>query len=549
VNGDSAVIAYNAEPDTLNPLTTSSANGKTFLYGSNWSQVFETLLQYDPDNRWKVTKPLLAEGYPEISPDHLTYIFTVRDGVKWHDGTPFTAEDVLFSAKATFCPGIDDAAVRSNTGDLVNVEIVDPRKIRFTMRKPYFLDATQLGLMYIVAKHVFDPQGVLDKYTFPELVSAKANSNAVLKKFAEEFNKSPNARTPIGTGPYKFEKWDSGRELSLVRNDGYWGKKPYLNRLTFRVIPDYTTALTALKAGDIDLQPRLLPVQYTQQTSGPGFDERFAKSKYPLLGYYYIGWNEEKPFFKDKRVRQALTMLLDRANIVNGVRFGLATVAVGPFHPSSADYDSNIQPWPYDAVRALQLLDEAGWTDHDGDGIRDKDGVPFRFEFLGQAQNNFFDQLAPIVKESLRKAGIEVQEKRLEFNVVVSNLKDHNFDAAVSAWTSDLETDPFQLWHSTQAKDHGSNFVCYQSPDVDKILEDARLEFDAQKRKQLYWRFQEIIHQDQPYTFLFYPEESAAYSKRFQNVAFIPPRPNYDLNSWFVPEVDQKYTHFTASRR
>ena len=541
-DGDWIVVRYESDPDTLNPINTATANGRNALFGANWSQVYETLLQYDRDNKWSRTKALLAESYPETSPDHLTYTFTIRRGIQWHDGQPLTAEDVVFSAKAVLCPGVDDAVVRSDYVDLIGVEIVDGRKVRFKMKQPHYLNASKLGSLPVLPKHIFDRDRLLDNVRLEDVINTDNKTNASFQKFASQFNQHPNNRKPVGTGPYKFEKWDTGQEITLVKNTGYWGTRPHLDKIVFKIIPDYTSALAALKSGEIDFQPRLSTVQYAQQTSGPAFDEKFAKARYPYPSYYYIGWNQERPFFRDKRVRQALTMLLNRQQLIDTIRFGLATIcSTAEFRPDSPDFNSDIKPWPYDPQRAVKLLDAAGWIDHDGDGLRDKDGVPFRFEFLAASQNPLANQLIPIVTEEFRKAGIEVKERRLEFALLVDTLRDHRFDAALGSWVADLEVDPYQIWHSSQSANRGSNFISFKNAEVDTLIENAQIEFDPKKRKGAYRRLQEILHEEQPYAFLFFPQETAAYSKRFQNVTFVPARPGYDLNTWFVPRPLQRF--------
>jgi peptide/nickel transport system substrate-binding protein len=160
---------------------------------------------------------------------------------------------------------------------------------------------------------------------------------------------------------------------------------------------------------------------------------------------------------------------------------------------------------------------------------------------MGTAQNQFTDQLLPILKEEFRKVGIDMAERRLEFTVQVENLRDHNFDVSALNWVSDLVGDPYQLWHSSQSRERGSNYVSFHNEEVDRLIEQARMEFDPERRKQLYWRFQEILHDEQPYTFVYYPLEAAAYHRRFQNVVWLPARPGYDLSAWFVPMSSQKY--------
>jgi peptide/nickel transport system substrate-binding protein len=417
--------------------------------------------------------------------------------------------------------------------DLINVELLDGRRIRFSFRKPYVLNDYATGYTVpIIPKHIFDPDGLLDLFNFGDIIGPKGTTDPRIKQFAEAFNRHPNNRRPVGTGPYKFERWETGKEIVLIRNDSYWGEKPYLDRLLFRIIPDPATALAALKAGELDAHFRLLPVQHTKDTNGADFAARFQKATYTVPQFYYIAWNEDRPYFKDKRVRQALTMLVNRQQIVDSLRFGLGTVAASPFFPGSPDHNPNIKPLVHDPKRAADLLDEAGWKDHDGDGIRDKDGIPFRFEISGPAGGGFAAQLIPVLKEEFRRVGIVTSERLLEFAVFIQTTTDHRYDAALNAWSLPLRADLYQIFHSNMIENRGANWISFRNMDSDRLLEQAQVEFDSQKRKQILWKWQEIIHDEQPYTFMFYPMEVAAYAKRFTKVTWIPNRPGYDLNRW-----------------
>jgi peptide/nickel transport system substrate-binding protein len=539
VQGDWVIVRFESEPDVLNPLTTNASLAQYVMWGAKNSQVYELLMGYNTKD-WDVTEPLLAEGPPTISDDHLTYTIKVRDGVKWHDGKPFTVDDVLFTYKAAACPTTDAARYRSSLTDLADIQ-TDGRTIKFVMSKPnvFNLRNAVTNIMPIMPKHVFDEKGLLDGFTYKDIVSSKAKTDPKIKEFGEQFNKHPANRAPIGTGPYKFEKWESG-EIVLTRNDEYWGKKPYLDKIVYRIITDYAAALTALKAGEVDLQPRLQPIQYNEQTSGQAFEGEFSKVSYSIPNEFQIFWNNERPFFKDKRVRQAMTMLIDRQKIIDTIRLGFGQIGVSPFVPGSRDFNPNIKPLPYDPKRASELLDEAGWKDHDGDGIRDKDGVRFKFEFIGSAGSAVFKQLAPALAEGLRKAGIEMTDRVVDSAVLTQTLKDHRFDASVLGFTFDLVQDPYQLFHSSSAAG-GNNLENFKNAESDRLLEQARQEFDDEKRKEIYWRWQELIQEEQPVTFLYYVKEPAAYSKRFQNVQWIPIRPGYDLMTWWTPKSSQKY--------
>jgi len=530
----SAVVRLEGEPDVLNTTLSTSPFSNYVLVGALGSMLCEQLLRYDATTGLP-TVPGLAAGYPEVSDDHRVYTFTIREGVKWQDGRPFSAEDVLFTVKAAMTPSVDSAAFRSYFSSLADAELVGSNRIRFHMSEPYWLNDASLSTNIVpLPRHVFDPDGLLDRYKFRDIVDAKAAGDPVLKKFGESFNSNPANRAPVCTGPYKLEKWTAGQELVLVRNEQYLGEKPHLDKVVYKIIPDATTALTALKSGQIDFVPRLAPAQFHEQTGGRAFQEQFVKTTYHVPQMTYIGWNETRPFFADKRVRQALTMLVDREKVIEAVRRGMGSMAASPFAPGSPDFNPNIQPLPYDRQRALALLDETGWTDHNGNGIRDKNGIEFKFEILVSASNAAGPALLDILQDAFGKAGMTVTGRRLEAAVFQSTLRDQKMDASIGNWITSLQFDPHQLLHSDSARNRGSNYFNFRNAEADALMEQARIEFDAEKRKQLYWRFQEIFHDEQPYTLLYYPADAAAYHNRFQNVQFLHQRPGYDLTLWSV---------------
>ncbi len=541
VQGDWLIISREAEADNLNRIIGTNTYSAELWTGAMGSFIGENLLGYDGET-WRVERPLLAESYPEISDDRLTYTFTIREGVRWHDGEPFSAEDVLFSIKATMLPFVDSASKRSYFGDLADVA-VNGRQIQFRMERPYWMNAEVLGFeLVVIPEHVFDPDGVLGDYSYGEIISAATRNDERLRGFGEQFNRHPANRAPIGTGPWKFESWESGSEIVLTRNDDYWGDKAYLDRLVYRIISDSTAALTALKSGETDMFPRMTPIQWAQQTDDANFNAQFTKTNFALPSFTYVGWNAEGPFFSDRRVRRAMTMLIPRQRIIDTIRFGLADIAVGPFNPSAPDFNSDINPWPYDPGQAAALLDEAGWTDSNGNGIRDREGIEFRFEMQSSSGSQFARQFSSILEDEFQRVGVEMETRLLEFTTLVENARDHQFDANMLGWISDLYNDPYQLWHSSQAVDRGSNYVSFINEESDRLIEEARTEFDPVRRRDLYWRFQEILHEEQPYTFVMYSQESAAYHRRFENVEWIPPYPGFDVTKWFSPIGTQRFS-------
>lgn len=502
-DGDWLINHLSAEPATLNLIISTDA------YASDINDyIYESLLKRDEKTLEMV--PVLAESW-EISEDHLTYTFHLKKDVHWQDGEPFTARDVLFSFDRIRDPKVDAAHRRNYYQDVESIEAPDPYTVRYRYRIPYYLALEFCGGIPIVPAHLF--------------------------KEGEDFNQHPIGRSPVGTGPYRFLHWDTGKEIVLVRNEDYWGVKPHLSRVVFKIITDSTVGLQVLKQGGLDFIS-LRPIQWVRQTQNKRFEENFQKLKYYSPTYSYIGWNLRKPLFSDRRVRQAMTMLIDRETILKKILFGLGTVVSGPFYVNSPDYDSAIKPLPYDPAGAVALLKSAGWEDRNGDGIVDKDGVPFTFEFLISSGSKFGEQVATMLQENLKQAGIKMEIRKLEWAVFIQRIEDHNFDAVTLAWSMGYESDPFQLWHSSMSE-KGSNFVGFKNEEADRLIETSRKEFDVAKRREMYHRFHEIVHEEQPYTFLFTTEALVAVSRRFQNVNVYPmglaPR------EWWVPKALQKY--------
>lgn len=503
VQGDWLINHLSAEPATLNPITATDA------YASNVNEyIYESLLKRDEKTLELV--PVLADSW-EIADDHLTYTFHLKKNIRWQDGQPFTARDVLFSFERIRDPKVDAAHLRNYYQDIEKLEVLDDFTVRYRYRIPYFRALEFCGGIPIVPAHLF--------------------------KESDDFNQHPIGRSPLGTGPYKLLRWDTGKEIVLVRNEGYWGEKPWLDRIVFKIITDSTVALQVLKQGGLDFSG-LRPIQWVKQTQGKRFEENFKKLKYYLPSYSYIGWNLRKPIFADRRVRQAMTLLVNRETILNRILFGLGTVVTGTFYVNSPEYNREIKPYPYDPSAAVKLLKAAGWEDRDGDGILDKDGIPFSFEFLISAGSKFGEQLATIVQENLKQVGIKMEIRKLEWAVFIQKIQQHDFDACTMGWSLGWVSDPFQLWHSSQAE-KGSNFVGFVNEEADRLIVAARQEFDAEKRYKLYHRFQEILHEEQPYTFLFTTEALVAVARRFENVTVYPM--GLSPREWWVPTALQKY--------
>ncbi|HEX3036368.1 MAG TPA: peptide-binding protein [Thermodesulfobacteriota bacterium] len=503
VDGDWLIYNLSAEPGTLNPITATDAYESTV----NGGNIYETLVKRD--NKTLKIIPLLADSW-KISEDKLTYTFFIKKGIKWHDGIPFTAHDVVFSFQKIMDPNVDSPHLKSYYKDVKDVVAVDDHTVRCTYAKPYFLALEFCGGMPLVPKHIFEKG---------------------------DFNTNPAGRQPVGTGPYKFMGWNTGREINLERNENYWGKKPHIKRIVFKIITDPTVAFQVLKREELDLAG-LTPIQWARQTESESFKEDYEKLSYFTPNYSYIGWNLRRPYFSDKQVRIALTHLVNRELILEKILYDLGETVTNPFYINSPEYDKSIEPYPYDPRRAKQLLDDAGWVDHNGDGIRDKNGITFKFEFLIPGGSETGEKISTILKEELDKVGIGMEIRRTEWAVFTTRLNERKFDAVTLAWSMGVESDPYQIWHSSQSE-AGSNFVGFENKEADRLIEQARTEFNREKRIELYRKFSRIVHEEQPYTFLFCRKSTVAVHKRFQGVEVYPL--GLEFLEWFVPLPLQKY--------
>lgn len=487
---------FNADPGTLNPILVSDSYGMEI-----GGYIYESLIELD--NETLEYRPLLAERW-SISDNHLQFTFYLRKNVKWHDGVPFTADDVIYTYKQIQNPKVDAATRRVSFQDVEKVEKLDDYTVRFTYKRPYFRAFLVCGGIQVIPKHIFDD--------------------------GTDFNEHPANRKPIGTGPFIFKEWKTKRKVVLEKNPNYWKKPPGINGIVFRIIEDPTVSFQELKKGETDFS-EIRAIQWERGAKSKAFEKRFNKAEFYLPNFSYIAWNLKKPYFEDKRVRHALSMLINKEAILKRVLFGHAVIVEGEEYYFSKAYDHSIKTDPYDPAAAAKLLDEAGWVDIDGDSIRDKNGVPFKFDFYYVSTSMFATQLVTMLREDLLKNGIKMELRGLEFNALGRVIDERSFDAITLAWSVPLTNDPYQLWHSTQVTE-GSNMTGFANAEADEVIEKIRVEFNDDVRSVLYKRLQKILHDEQPYTFLFNSATLAVYDKRFTNVKLY--KIGLDIREWGV---------------
>jgi peptide/nickel transport system substrate-binding protein len=501
--GDTIVVGSIGEPSNLIPLlATDSASFDVS------GLIYNGLVKYDKN---LAIEGDLARSW-DVSPDGLTITFHLCKGVKWHDGYEFTSKDVLYTYRVTIDPKTPTAYAESFK-QVKNVEAPDPYTIRVTYAKPYAPALDSWG-MSILPAHLLE---------------------------GKDITKSELSRHPIGTGPYRFKQWVPGQKVVLESNRDYFEGRPYIDRYVYRIIPDNSTMFMELKAGGLDMMG-LNPVQYARETGSTRFKSIFNKYRYPASAYTYLGYNLKNPLFTDKRVRQAITSAINKDEIVHGVLLGMGQVAHGPYKPGTWAYNPHVKDFDYNPAKAKRLLTEAGWKKKNSAGILTRDGRPFSFTIITNQGNDERMKTAEIIQQRLRYVGIDVKIRVIEWASFVTQFIDkRNFDAVILGWNITPDPDLFDVWSSSKTGPNQLNFIGYSNPEVDRLLEEGRRTFDMKKRRECYFRFQDILADDQPYTFLYVPDSLPVVSSRFHGIEPAPAGISYNFIHWYVPKSEQVY--------
>jgi peptide/nickel transport system substrate-binding protein len=459
----------------------------------------------------------LAESWT-FSPDCLSLTFRLRDTVRWHDGRPFTADDVVFTHEAMVHPRTP-SPYKDDFQAVQRVEALDPRTVRVSYARPY-AKALQTWSMWMLPRHR-------------------------LQRYVEEgrLREAPEHRqAPVGTGAYRFREWRPGEKIVLTANGDYYEGPPYLSRIVYRVIPSQATVFLELKARGVDIA-NVTALQYTRQTEYPAFRKAYRKYRYAEPVYTYFGLNHRDPRFADRRVRQAFAHAIDRQALVEGVRYGLAREATGPYKPGTWVYNPGVRRYPYDPARARQLLAEAGWTETNADGLLVKEGRPFTFTVLTNQGNDERKKVAEIIQAALRDVGVGVEIRVIEWAALLKEyVKKRRFEALVLGWGIGLDPDQYAIWHSSKTGPDDFNTISYANPEVDALLERGRSTCFQAERKQHYDRLQEILAEDQPLIFLYFRDALPIVSSRVHGIEESPNGIRFNFTEWFVPLSLQRYT-------
>ena len=518
--GDWRVHALGQGLDTLTPLVSTDAYASEIQ-----NYVLESLLVRQPETlEWQ---GLLARDW-EVAEDGLTITFELRRGLRFSDGEPLTAEDVAFSYDFIMDEDIAAPRQRAYYRRVQEVEAVDEHTVVFRFAEPYFNALSLAGGLPVLAEHYYG-------------------------RFREDPEAFNNSRSRLfGSGPYRFPaagEWtpDSGR-VELERNPRYWGPvEPPFRRLVWEVIENDSARLTTYRNGDIDLY-QARPREFEDLLKDPALMERSESRAYmsPTAGYSYIAWNQREEAgtpFDDPRVRRAMTFLTDRDALIDEVLAGHAEVAVSPFNPRSPQHDEAIEPRRHDPERARALLARAGWEDRNGDGVlEDEEGNDFSFELTYVQASTDTQRVVEYLRDAWARAGVEMVPRPTEWSVMLEAIDQGDYDAITLGWTSGIEVDIYQMFHSSQIGE-GDNYVGYSNPELDAVIEQARATVEEGPRMELWHRAERHLFEDQPYTFLFRRETLLLMDDRFRNVQQTRLGLNVDAVpvEWYVPAAAQRY--------
>jgi len=469
------VLGYAGELQTLNPLVSTDQNANELIY----SLLFTPLVTYDSTF---TVQPWLARSW-ELDESGVT--FELRDDVVWHDGTPVTVEDVKFTFDLAKDPTVASPLGSAYLGQVERAEILGPGRIRFDFSEPHA-----------------EP---LEDFFWPPVPRHLLAGVA-----PEEVVRHPFGRNPVGSGPYRFVSWDVGQGLEFRAVESFpaeLGGTPAIGRVFYRIVPEPTTRLAQLRRGEIHMDGPITPRDAERVLDNPDIEV----VSFPWRQFTYIGWNTLREPFTEPEARRALAMAIDRGQLLDAILLGRgrpASSVIPPWHP----YDPGLEPIPYAPDSAAAIFERLGWRDSDGDGVRERAGVPLSFELLASSRNPVFGDLVQVIQAQLAPVGVAVRPRLLEWQTVLGMHRSRDFDAVLTNWVLDnFRVDPRPLFHSRQvAIDGSANRGSYVNPTADSLMDLGVRTLDDDDAARIWRSFAEILQQDQPITTLFWNDEIVA---------------------------------------
>jgi len=520
--GGELVVAVPALPPSLNAMIESSGVARQILY-----ETHESLLRRNWET-WELEPALARSWRQERDGEKLVFTFELRDGVRWHDGQPFDARDVLFSYECFRNPHVRCDRKRGVFEKIERAEFVEPNSVRFVFAEPYFLAASTFDETFtILPSHVYDLSDA-DNPAHKEDASAEEQGRFV--------NEHGANRAWIGLGPYRVTNWSADR-IEATRFEGYFDESNggFVDALRWRALSDNQAALTALLEGEIDFFDRLSVEDYfSDRTRGEPFTKRCYTGLIQTPALSVTAWNLARPELTDARVRTALALASNWDAIVDNVYRGLATRVTGEQPGFAPQYDRALAPLPFDRARAEALLAQAGWIDRDGDGFVDKDGVALEIEYLHSTGASVTLQIAQALQSDWAAVGVKLELVARDSAGFADALRRRDFDAAAMTLATPFESDPEALWHSKNASAASANRWGLRDERVDALIEAIQHELDAAKRAELFHQLQARIYELQPCLFGVWAARRFALSRRVRGVQLFGLDPGYSLRRWWI---------------
>ena len=499
VYGDAYITAIGSDVSFMNPILASDSPTGTVT-----GMIFNGLVKYDENLNISGD---LAESF-EVSPDGLIITFKLRKNVKWHDGQPFTSKDVKF----TYDILVDTNTKTPYSSSFVLVKelkIIDDYTVKVYYDKPFAPNLESWG-MPIVPEHVFK---------------------------GYDFNEAPANRKPVGTGPYKFESWQTDQKVVLTANHDYFEGRPRINKYIVRIVPDASVQFLELRNESLD-SVSLSPDQWNAYES---FFKQYNKYRFPTFTFTFMGFNRLRKPFDDKDFRKAIELAINKKDVIDGVLLGTGIEVNGIYPPQSWAY-KELPDSEYNPAKAVEILESIGFKDINNDGYLEYKGKPFEFTITTNQGNKQRELTAEIIQEHLKKAGIKANIRIIEFSTFINQyIAKRDFDSVIIGWSTTLDPDQYSLWHSKQTASRQYNFLSYDNSRVDTLFEEARSTFDQEKRKKMYHEIQDIMLEDPPCIFLYCPDSLSALHKRFRGVTEAPIGIGYNFIEWWVPKKEMRY--------
>lgn len=501
--GGTVIVGMRADFAGFNPITnTAQYTDELIKYA-----LFTPLIQYDENLE---VRPYLAESWELLGDTGV--VFSLRRDVRWHDGQPVTAEDVVFTFDLAKDPATGSLIGSAYITEVARAEVVDSYTVRFTFARPH-AQALEDFWWPPVPKHLLE--GIAP----------------------EDLRNAPFNRAPVGSGPYRFVEWRANERLVLEPNPDFpeaLGGPPALERVVFRIVPDPSTLLTELLTGRLQVDIPVVPDQAAQIEENANL-ELFA---FPSRTVYFIGWNTRREPFTDARVRRAMTHAINRQEIIEALLEGYGSPATSTIPPWSPLYPETVEPLPYDPQQAMRLLEEAGWTDRNGDGIRENAaGRPLRFTLLS-SDAPLNRNVVAVVQSQLRQVGVDAQVRSLEFQTLLTQHRARDFDAVLQTWVLDnfqVASAPAALFHSRWADvPRSANRSSFANPRADSLIDAGAAETDPERAREIWAAFTELLNQEQPFTFMFWLDELAGVSRTLGGVVMDPRGEFVSIADWHV---------------